>query len=619
MTYKALYRMYRPHIFEDVVGQQHIVVTLKNAIKTNRLSHAYLFSGPRGTGKTTVAKILAKAVNCLSKTDKPCEKCDACRSISVGNHPDIIEIDAASNNGVDEIRDLIDKVKYAPLELHQKVYIIDEVHMLTTGAFNALLKTLEEPPAHVMFVLATTEPHKVIPTIISRCQRFDFTKVSMVEIQNRLEGILAEEAISVETGVTKLIAQLADGGLRDALSILEQVIAYSGDNVTKIDVYKVYGLTTTEEKLELLKIISQKNVREILKFLKEITIKSHDIKKLTIDLIECLKEGLIYHYTQSSDNLAVLSVEETILVNTFLSVDESIEFIDLLMETLEKYRNATNSLTYFEVALLKMVHHLENAQMDAMRKFNQESYKVVDISAKSTPFIKNESSFEIEKAIDEDILIEKDFNDDFINTKENIIQRTKIISEEEYEAENENYTDKPLLQVEHDNLFDLYSPQVSERVSVNNLLLGLMQTANKESRFNDEKNWKMKPYLHHLEYAKVARLLRNSIVKLSADTFIVIEVDVEEEKYMIMDPKLEHLVRKFVFEILNAHKKLFCVTKFEWSVALNTYLELKDTPSLLPKPVKIVVDDIDTLDENVRIKNNIQAVVGHHVDVVIED
>lgn len=618
MAYKALYRMYRPNIFEDVVGQQHIVITLKNAIKTNRLSHAYLFSGPRGTGKTTVAKILGKAVNCLSQTEKPCERCAACLSISVGNHPDIIEIDAASNNGVDEIRDLIDKVKYAPLELLKKVYIIDEVHMLTTGAFNALLKTLEEPPSHVMFVLATTEPHKVIPTIISRCQRFDFTKVSVLEIQKRLEDILKEEAISVEAGVTHLVAQLADGGLRDALSILEQVVAYSGDSVAKADVYKVYGLSTTEEKIELLRIISHKNVKEILQFLKEITIKSHDIKKLTVDLIDCLKEGLIYHFTQSTENLSILSQKEALLINSFLSVDESIAFIDLLIETLEKIRNATNSLTYFEVALLKMVHHLDSTKVKVkdIHEVNDDYLKIIDISSLNIPLVTNSNPVEIEIASHNDAV----FVDDNYDDKQENIRVDTELKETSVEVNNdEKNIENPLLLANQDNLFDVYSPVVTDKLTVNNLLLGLMQTANKETRVSDEKNWKMKPFFHHLEYAKLARLLRNSTLKLSAATFIVIEVDVEEEKHLILDPKLESLVRKFVYELLKTNKKLFCVTKFEWSAALSIYLELKDTPWLLPKPITVTLDEVEFFDEDVQIENRIKNLVGHHVDVVIED
>ena len=483
MAYKALYRMYRPQTFEEVVGQQHIVVTLKNAIKTNKLSHAYLFSGPRGTGKTTVAKILGKAINCLSSGEKPCEECASCNSINRGNHPDIIEIDAASNNGVDEIRELIDKVKYAPLELKMKVYIIDEVHMLTTGAFNALLKTLEEPPSHVMFILATTEPHKVIPTIISRCQRFDFTKVSTFEIQDRLDKILIEESITAEKGVTRLIAQLADGGLRDGLSILEQVIAFSGKDIKLDDVYQVYGLTTTQEKIDLLKVISLRQVKEILGFLKEVTIKSHDIKKLTVDLVECLKDGLIYHFTKSGDNLTVLSVEEAEVLNNYFTPDQSIEFMDILMDTLDKYRLSSNSISYFEVALLKMVHHLQRSSNHANNLVsNVEVIKSVK-EAESIVIGEVKTNQSIEK---EEVILEAETHQDneFIsNNNEPIEEFIEEISDESIEDLNEDLDiqeeentskakAKPNETDVMDNLFDVQSNQNEKSTSTTDLLLG---------------------------------------------------------------------------------------------------------------------------------------------------
>ena len=221
MAYKALYRTYRPSTFEEVAGQHHVVQTIKNALASGKIAHAYLFAGPRGTGKTTMAKLLAKALNCEHGIGCQCNECKNCQAINDGTHPDVLEIDAASNNGVEEIRDLIDKVKYGTILGRYKVYIIDEVHMMTAGAFNALLKTLEEPPEHVIFILATTEPHKILPTILSRCQRYDFTKVSDQDIKERIKVVLKKENITYNEEAINLVISLADGGMRDALSILD--------------------------------------------------------------------------------------------------------------------------------------------------------------------------------------------------------------------------------------------------------------------------------------------------------------------------------------------------------------------------------------------------------------
>lgn len=624
MAYKALYRMYRPQTFEEVVGQQHIVVTLKNAIKTNKLSHAYLFSGPRGTGKTSVAKILGKAINCTSNDEKPCERCASCLSISKGNHPDIIEIDAASNNGVDEIRELIDKVKYAPLELKTKVYIIDEVHMLTTGAFNALLKTLEEPPSHVIFILATTEPHKVIPTIISRCQRFDFTKVSNSDIETRLDSILKEEEINVDAGVTRLVSQLADGGMRDALSILEQIIAYSGEKITVDDVYKVYGLTTSQEKIALLRTISNSQVKEILQFLKEISIKSHDIKKLTVDLIDCLKDGLIYHFTQSTENLTVLNEDEAKQLNSFFNADQSIELMDILMDTLEKYRLSVNSMSYFEVALLKMVHHLQVKQMPTIQVTTSPQLKevmkteVTEHKVESTPqVIPFVDDMDEEESVITSTELDINEPEEF---EEELLVQDEAINEVDTIEEHDKVPYTPQTEAEiMDSLFELPTSKTTDTLSTKDLLLGLMQTADKEARFNDEKLWKLKPYLHHLEYAKIARLLRNSTIKLSSPTFIVVEVDVEEEKHMISDQKFDSLIKDFMNELFKVRKKLFCVTKFEWSVALDAFKELRDKPQLLPPPIHVPLDEDDSIDDDTKLQLKIKDIVGHHVEVIIEE
>src|SRR5690625_3875697 len=255
--------MFRPQSFEDVVGQEHVTKTLRNAISKGKQSHAYIFSGPRGTGKTSIAKVFAKAINCLEHTDgEPCNECAICTGITRGTNSDVIEIDAASNNGVDEIRNIRDKVKYAPSESKFKVYIIDEVHMLTTGAFNALLKTLEEPPAHAIFILATTEPHKIPPTIISRCQRFDFKAINSGEIEDRLAFVADQQEITYEQEALAFIAQVSEGGMRDALSIMDQVIAYSNDLITLDDAVMITGGIKSEELNDWLKLIEQKDSRE---------------------------------------------------------------------------------------------------------------------------------------------------------------------------------------------------------------------------------------------------------------------------------------------------------------------------------------------------------------------
>ncbi len=355
MAYKALYRTYRPNSFEEVVGQKYIVTTLKNAVEQKKIAHAYLFCGPRGTGKTTVAKLLAKAVNCPME-NAPCNECESCKMIQEGTHPDIVEIDAASNNGVDEIRNLIERVKYAPLHSKYKVYIIDEVHMLTAGAFNALLKTLEEPPPHIIFILATTEAQKVIPTIISRCQRFDFGRVSIPDIIHRLKEVMEAEDIKYEKDVIPLISDLAEGGVRDALSILDQVIAYAQNDLKVTHVNEIYGITTPTEKFQLIDNVIQKRTQELLELTGRIIDNGMDIKRLTNDLIEILKECVVFEYTNhDSSLLSRIETDKAEMILEQKSAKQLLTLIDVLIDTAEKYRFASDINSYFEVALLKMM------------------------------------------------------------------------------------------------------------------------------------------------------------------------------------------------------------------------------------------------------------------------
>ena len=354
MAYKALYRTYRPSTFEEVVGQKHVVTTLQNALKQDKLAHAYLFSGPRGTGKTSVAKLFAKAVNCTSEAELICNHCESCLAVQNGTHPDVIEIDAASNNGVDEIRELIEKVKYAPIQGKYKVYIIDEVHMLSLGAFNALLKTLEEPPTHVIFILATTEPHKVIPTIISRCQRFDFSKVKEVDIKGKVEEILKQEKTTYEDEALDLICTLADGGVRDALSILEQCVAYAQGCITLTHVNEIYGITTEQERFELLKYIMNQEVKSVLDCVSKICEKGMDIKHLTADLMDMLKDIVVFAYTKEDEMLRKTTKEHAVEILNYRQPEQLLKMIDILIETSNEYRNTNNVQSYFELSLLKM-------------------------------------------------------------------------------------------------------------------------------------------------------------------------------------------------------------------------------------------------------------------------
>ena len=385
MAYKSLYRTYRPQTFKDVAGQEAIITTLKHAIDEKKIAHAYLFCGPRGTGKTTVAKLLAKAVNCTGDP-KPCGECENCKQIENGTHPDVIEIDAASNNGVEEVRSLIDKVKYAPTQGQYKVYIIDEVHMMSPGAFNALLKTLEEPPAHVIFILATTEPHKILPTIISRCQRFDFTRLTDQEMVQRMQYVLKEEGKTYDDGSLELIARLANGGMRDALSILEQCLAYNDDHLSINDIHTIYGIVSMDDKTNLLKVLLSKNMSESLKILDKMDKSGIDIKRLTFDLIDILKDIVVYRNTKDTSIMSVMTQKDLENIVPYISSDECFNFIDILMDASEKYIRATDPHIYFELALLRLCNQEHAAsQKIEYTPIKEEPVKPVEVKKVEQP------------------------------------------------------------------------------------------------------------------------------------------------------------------------------------------------------------------------------------------
>ena len=354
MSYKALYLTYRPQTFEEVAGQKPIVRTLKNALATGKMAHAYLFAGPRGTGKTSMARLFAKALNCEQGLGHQCNECQNCQEVANGTHPDVIEIDAASNNGVDQVRDLIEKVRYAPIKGNYKVYIIDEVHMMTTGAFNALLKTIEEPPENVIFILCTTEPFKVIPTILSRCQRFDFSKLSYEEMSEKLHEILDKEGTKYTEGGLKTIIDLADGGMRDALSILDQVLAFSNNVLHEEDVLAMYGLASIDEKVDLILSIKEGNVAEVVKKSEAYLAGGIDIRRLVLELISLLKDLLIYEKTNDLSLMEKLDKENADTLAKNLSPADCNSMISSLIEAQNNFKNVSDIRSLFELTLLRM-------------------------------------------------------------------------------------------------------------------------------------------------------------------------------------------------------------------------------------------------------------------------
>lgn len=359
MSYTALYRKFRPGDFNDVKGQDHIVTTLKNQVKADRIGHAYLFCGTRGTGKTSIAKILGKAVNCEHPVDgNPCNECSSCKSINSQTSMNVIEIDAASNNGVDNIREIVDEVRYSPTEGRFKVYIIDEVHMLSAGAFNALLKTLEEPPSYVIFILATTEAHKIPITILSRCQRYDFKRITIDTIAARLTDLIQREGVEAEEKAVRYIARMGDGSLRDALSLLDQCIAfYFGKKLTFDNVLEVLGAVDIEVFARLLDLILSGNVSGSMALLEELIIKGKELTQFTVDFTWYLRNLLLVKTSEDTSEVIEVSTDNLVILKQqaqTVDVETLIRYIRIFSDLSNQIKYASQKRVIVEVALIKL-------------------------------------------------------------------------------------------------------------------------------------------------------------------------------------------------------------------------------------------------------------------------
>jgi len=528
MAYTALYRKYRPSNFASVVGQEVVVDILKNSILNNKVSHAYLFTGPRGTGKTSIAKILAHAVNCLDFNGDICGECEVCKNLEI-NDSDIIEIDAASNNGVDEIRTLRDNVKLLPSFCKYKIYIIDEVHMLSTGAFNALLKTLEEPPSHVIFILATTEPNKIPLTILSRCQRFDFNKISNEKLVSRLLYIATQEGKIVDKSILEYIAEISDGGLRDAINLLDQVISLPQESVTLEEIDRLSGRISQNTLFELLNAISTGNYVSILNISDIIYAEGKNYKDIADGMLAIVRDLSINFEVDSYFNKDYSSKLATINI----PFDKLISITSLLNELIKELKNSNDPKMLFDIYMVNICNSLSSKGNLSVKKEDINNSQTVELKNKEVINIsnikENKEKLDINKDSDEDTINEKTVNtsNDTINGDLKSIRINNVLAE----------ADKKIL----NNIVKLYD------------------------RIGD--------YVSNKVYNTLSILLLDGHVVVASTKYLLFAFESEED-VTLFDNNYKQ-IELFIKEVFEETYKVAAVTKKEWQRIKEDFIKNK--------------------------------------------
>ena len=588
MSYKALYRMYRPQIFDQVVGQEHIVQTLKNAILNNKIGHAYLFSGPRGTGKTTIAQIFAREINKTSS------------GYNNDYSLDIIEMDAASNNGVGDIRAITDGAKYSPSEGKYKVYIVDEVHMLSKGAWNAFLKTLEEPPQHVVFILATTEPHKIPVTILSRTQRFNFKKIDKKIIEKRLKDIFKKEKIIADDESIKFIARLAQGGLRDALSIAEQVSSFANGQINFESISHVFGLVSIEKQIELLDSIFKGKTKDVILILTNLFENSASVEKLISSIIDIFRDYIIYRKTNSENFLEFLTLEQ--IKNIDWDINFSYKGLERLIKLSSSLRMSELAQHLLELELIKLSDYRNKANISLEENTILDQPKS-NINLGQQKNVENIEETKISNNELEEINKTQTIEDEKPSYQNEPTKETKIVVHDELKSNDsqeakENQGGVDVLKMFNVDKVAEISSIKKETQTIDNLI-NLFLHSEKDILRDMKERWKiLAMYLTSAEYGKIARELNRTSIIAASKSFILLASEDEGVINSINDVAETEIFKKLIKNVFNSQKLVFAINKLQFTEAKDKWTKLKSEDNLPAKiPIVGFVDEVDEADQ----------------------